>query len=99
MKRTVFQLANALRKSGLSLSESLKRGWAVIKLKAQMMVKDTAFSYIKDDGTKRTAIGFYGLAPQTKSETPQPATALAIRYFDTVADAWRSFRADRLVIA
>ena len=79
-----------VRKARMPFVSAQAKAWATVKLKAQMQVQPVSFTYIKDDGTIRTATGQY------MSEGSAP---LVIRYFDTPANAWRSFRADRLVIA
>ncbi|AKD55014.1 SH3 beta-barrel fold-containing protein [Spirosoma radiotolerans] len=99
MKRQLMILANALRKQGFSLSQALKRAWAVIRLKAEMLVKPVSFFYRKDDGSERFAVGYYGLAPAVTTTDSKPGSVLAIRYYDTLAMGWRSFRADRLILA
>ena len=96
MKTQLVTLANKLRATGLTLSEAFKRAWAIIKLKAGMSARPTSFFYKKEDGTIREAIGYYGDAPQATASAPAPA-GLVIKYFDMVANGWRSFRADRFI--
>ena len=92
-----MQLANALRKTGLTLSAALKKAWYTMRLKAQMLEKPVSFFYAKEKGEERFAVGFYGAAPATAT-LPKPNKApLAIPYFDTLIGDWRSFRADRLI--
>ncbi|CCG99870.1 hypothetical protein FAES_1861 [Fibrella aestuarina BUZ 2] len=98
MKRQLFHLAHSLRATGLSMADALKRAWQTIKLKAQMLVTPTRFTYVKEDGSERTAIGYYGAAPVVEGGKAENLASLAIRYFDTEVNGWRSFRADRLVI-
>ncbi|GAB2582336.1 SH3 beta-barrel fold-containing protein [Spirosoma areae] len=93
--RMAWQL---IKKAGLSFGEALKRAWATVRLKAQMLVKPVSFFYYKDDGSERFAVGYYGAAPETKSDAKPSGTLLAIRYYDTLVQGWRSFRADRLIL-
>lgn len=99
--RLTWQLVKSAK---LSFGKALKQAWATIKLKAQMLIKPVSFFYVKDDGSLRFAVGHFSAAPTTTgngkpaSGTPKPGNPLAIRYFDTLANGWRSFRADRLLI-
>lgn len=85
----------------LPFGAASRKAWATRKLQAQVQQKPVSFFYRKDDGTERFAVG-------DKIETPAPAkadstikssNALIVRYYDTLAGGWRSFRADRLVVA
>lgn len=89
--------AQLVKQTALSFGAAQKQAWATVKLCAQMQQKPVRFCYTKEDGTQRQAIGYYGASNQTTPVVPQ--TGLAIRYFDTIAQNWRSFRADRLTIA
>ncbi|NID09407.1 SH3 beta-barrel fold-containing protein [Fibrivirga algicola] len=91
MKSHVFTLAAALRRKGLSLSESLRKAWATVKLRASMAVKPTTFFYTKGDGTMRWAVGSLEF-PATD------APGAVVRYYDMLARDYRSFRADRLIV-
>lgn len=92
-------LANQLRKTGLSLAESVKRACAALKLKARMAEKATGFFYRKEDGSERYAIGFNKLMPAPKPDArPKPYNPLVITYYDLGVDAVRSFRVDRLIL-
>lgn len=90
-----WQIVRTVR---LPFVQAQAQAWATVKLKARMQTGPVAFHYIKDDGTTRLAIGQY-VAPQTATTTSKPASPLVVRYFDTLAGGWRSFRADRLIIA
>lgn len=74
------------------------QAWATVKLKAQMQAGPVGFWYIKDDGTTRFAIGHFIPQP-TPSDSGKATNPLVVRYFDTLSNGWRSFRADRLVTA
>lgn len=98
MRTHLMKLANALRKTGLSLSEALKRAWATIKLRAAMAIQPTTFSYVKEKGETRIATGYYDPNVLVAVGHFKPESPLCIRYYDTLASGWRSFRADRLII-
>ena len=89
--------AQLVKQTALTFGAAQKQAWATVKLCVQMHEQPVRFCYTKEDGTQRPAIGYYGASGQANPIVPQ--TGLAIRYFDTVARNWRSFRADRLTIA
>ena len=91
--RLTWQLVHNTK---LSFSEALKKAWAAIRLKAEMLVKPVSFFYRKGDGTERFAVGHYASASETTGDG-KPVSPLIVRYFDTLADGWRSFRIDRLI--
>lgn len=94
MLRLTWQL---VKNAKLSFGKALKQAWAAVKLKTQMLTRPVSFFYVKEDGTERFAVGHYAAAtPATGSS--KPTSPLVIRYFDTLANGWRSFRADRLLI-
>jgi hypothetical protein len=88
-----WQLVKTAR---LPFVKAQAQAWATIRLKTQMQAGPVAFWYVKDDGTTRYAIGHF---IPTSMEGSKPASPLVVRYFDTLANGWRSFRADRLIIA
>lgn len=89
--------AQLVKQTALSFGAAQKQAWATVKLCAQMQQQPVRFCYQKGDGTQRQAVGYYGASGQTNPVVPQ--TGLAVRYYDTGAQNWRSFRADRLTIA
>ena len=99
MRSQVMTLAHALKKQGLSFSEAIKRAWKVVRIKLAMLTQAVEFAYLKEDGTIRQATGYFGAAPATTNAETKPATGLAIRYYDTTCNGWRSFRAERLLLA
>ncbi len=90
--------AQIVKKTRMSFGKAQKQAWATLKLTAQMHQQPVSFYYRKEDGSTRYAIGFYGDSSQERSQATSPVTSLAIRYFDLLAQNWRSFRADRLII-
>ncbi|GAB2547182.1 SH3 beta-barrel fold-containing protein [Spirosoma aerophilum] len=93
--RLTWQL---VREASLSFSQALKKAWATIRLKAEMLIRPVSFFYLKDDGTERFAVGHYSSATLS-SINSKPTSTLVVRYFDTLANGWRSFRIDRLILA
>jgi hypothetical protein len=91
--RLTWQL---VRNASLTFSEALKKAWATIRLKAEMLIKPVSYFYYKDDGTERFAVGHYSAATPADGKG-KPTNLLVVRYFDTLADGWRSFRIDRLI--
>lgn len=85
-----------VRDAKLAFADALKKAWATLRIKAEMLVKPVSFSYRKDDGTIRNAVGNYVVTSETPGKG-KPANPLIVRYFDTLADGWRSFRIDRLI--
>lgn len=90
-----------VRTAKLPFGDASRKAWATRKLQAQMQQKAVSFFYRKDDGTERFAIGNTTAAPSTAPHAPattsKPTNALVVRYYDTLAGGWRSFRADRLI--
>lgn len=91
--RLTWQL---VRSASLSFSEASKRAWATLRLKAEMLIKPVSFFYYKGDGTERFAVGHYSSDTPTDGNV-KSESLLVVRYFDTLADGWRSFRIDRLI--
>lgn len=87
--------AEIVRQTCMPFGKAQKQAWATLKLSARMQQHPVPFSYRKDDGSKRAAVGCY---PSTVTTTAKPGNALVYRYYDTLVNGWRSFRADRLQI-
>lgn len=90
--------AQIVKKTRMSFGKAQKQAWATLKLTAQMHQQPVSFYYHKEDGSTRFAIGFYGATSPERTPATSPETGLAIRYYDLLAQNWRSFRADRLII-
>ena len=91
MKSHVFTLAAALRRRGLSLSQSLRQAWATVTLRAKMARRPALFFYVKADGVTRFAVGSLKFLPTN-------APGVVIPYYDMIVKEYRSFRADRLLL-
>ena len=95
----VLQLtAQIVKKTRMPFGKAQKQAWATLKLTAQMNQQPVIFYYQKEDGSTRFAIGFYAATLPEDRTTTGPVSGLAIRYYDLLAQNWRSFRADRLII-
>ncbi|PRY35064.1 hypothetical protein CLV58_115147 [Spirosoma oryzae] len=91
-----WQIARAAK---LPFGEASKKAWATRKLQGQMQQRAVSFFYRKGDGTERFAVGDMLAAPAPEKASGKPTNALVVRYYDTLAGGWRSFRADRLIVA
>lgn len=106
MKKLVMILGNTLRSTGISLAKALTNAWASLQLKKRLETTDERgemIRFIKDDGTERWALATRNLAhipadKHPKNGKPDSTTSLTVRFFDLFEGAWRSFRADRLII-
>ncbi|WP_040007225.1 SH3 beta-barrel fold-containing protein [Fibrisoma limi] len=98
LRNDALMLANQIvKQTGMSFGKAQKQAWATLKLTSLMHQKPVSFFYIKGDGTERFAIGHYGAAEPTPVNG-KPTNSIVVRYFDTLANHWRSFRADRLIV-
>lgn len=81
-------------------SEAMKMAWAAERLEASLKSSaSTMFEFIKQDGTRRQAVGTKILSIVMKHWTPvstKEENPLIVRYFDLEKLAWRSCRIDRL---
>lgn len=91
--RLTWQLVTVKK---LSFSEAIKKAWATLRLKAEMLLKPVSFFYRKGDGSERFAIGHYASATSTDSNS-KTLNPLVVRYWDTLVNAWRSFCIERLI--
>lgn len=103
MKKRIF-LSNLLKDAhrfmkiaGVSLSEALKRAWALARLTKKMQSGIVKFYYQKVDGSVREAYGTLeeGLLPETKGSEKKSDTVQT--YFDTEKQEWRCFKKLNLV--
>ena len=87
------------RVTGESFSESLKRAWLLLKLKAQMKQKTVQFFYQKVNGEIRQAFGTLrdeDLNTNLK-ETRRNRNDNMFIYFDTEKQEFRSFKKFNLI--
>ena len=97
----ILTAAHKVRKAnpGLSWGECQKQAWAAYRLKEAMQSSIVEFSFIKSDSSVRLAKGtLNGDLFQCESKGAGVSTSPdVIRYFDTEANGWRSFRIERLI--
>ena len=80
-----------IRKYGLSMSEALKKAWAVAKTIKKMLTGVAHFYFTKADGTIREAFGRLVNVPATAGVRTTPSHL--VTYYDCEKEAWRSFKA------
>lgn len=96
-----MKLAHAIKKQNIFLSwgQCQKQAWKVARLKDAMQTRIVNFIYQKQNGEVRTAKGtlsgsFFNYETKN-SKRNDPMTA--IKYFDWDKQAFRSFRAERIL--
>ena len=87
------------RVTGESFSESLKRAWLLLKLKAQMKQKTVQFFYQKVNGEIRQAFGTLRdeVINTIVKETGRKPNDNMFIYFDTEKQEFRSFKKFNLI--
>ena len=97
--RQVMTDAWRYRITGESFSESLKRAWTLLKLKAQMKQRTVQFFYQKVNGEIRQAFGTLKdevISSIVKGNGRRPSDNL-FTYFDTERNEFRSFKKFNLI--
>lgn len=94
----IFNRAWSLVKTyGISMSEALRKAWAIAKLRKQMAKGIVKFAYYKVDGSIRTAWG-------TLKESILPATSgrkssdKVVTYYDTEKREYRCFKPINIIL-
>lgn len=84
-----------------SFSQALKAAWAKYRLVTDLKNGIARFSFIKADGSTRNAIGTLrnGNFKYNSKGSTKKLQSHVVRYFDIVADGFRSVRIDRLIAA
>ncbi len=97
------------RTSDGSWSEALQRGWEMHYMRQMLAHGVVEFTFIKRDGTTRTARGtnYTDIIPPSKAPTGHQQEAIdaglaqpnwkSIAYFDLDKEAWRAFSIERFV--
>jgi hypothetical protein len=97
----ILTAAHKVRKANPALSwgECQKQAWAAYRLKEAMQSSIVEFSFVKSDQSVRTAKGTLNgdLFQYESKGASVPSSPDVIRYFDTEANGWRSFRIERLI--
>ena len=101
----VMRIAHSFKSTGKTWSESLRMGWAMCKaiaLKETLKQGVVSFSFIKQDGTLRSATGTMneGLFQYTYKNDRHIQKELSytgtVVFWDLEANDWRCCRVDRL---
>lgn len=97
----VLSLAWAIRRQNqfLAWGQCQAQAWQVVRLRAALRAGATRFTFQKQDGEVREAYGTLNPALfQYEAKGSDRAENLtAIKYYDLDKQAWRSFRAERIL--
>ena len=99
MRQVMTDAWKMYRITGESFSESLKRTWTLLKLKAQMKQRTVQFFYRKVNGEIRQAFGTLKdevISSIVKGNGRKPSDNL-FTYFDTERNEFRSFKKFNLI--
>ena len=99
MRQVMTDAWKMYRITGESFSESLKRAWMLLKLKAQMTQRTVQFFYQKVNGEIRQAFGTLKdevISSIVKGNGRRPSDNL-FTYFDTERNEFRSFKKFNLI--
>ncbi len=97
----VLALAWAIRRQNqfLTWGQCQAQAWKVVKLRAALRAGKATFTFQKNDGEVRQAVGtlnaeFFSYTNKGSDRAELPTV---IKYFDLEKNAFRSFRAERIV--
>lgn len=97
----VLTLAHQIRKQNqfLTWGQCQAQAWKVIRLRSALRAGATRFTFQKTDGEVREAYGTLNstLFQYEHKGTERNESPTAIKYFDLDKNAWRSFRAERIL--
>jgi len=97
----ILTLAHQIRRQNqfLSWGQCQAQAWQVARLRAALRAGATRFTFQKENGEVRVAYGTlnqqffeYEYKGSDRAENPT-----AIKYYDLDKNAWRSFRAERIL--
>ncbi|WP_034917847.1 SH3 beta-barrel fold-containing protein [Gillisia sp. CAL575] len=95
----VFNWAHELVKStGKSIAVCLAKAWSIYRLKKRMSTDTVKIAFEKVDGTLRIAFATLNNITYDSKNTKQKDFK-TVAYFDTVANAFRSFRIENFITA
>lgn len=82
-----------VRKYGFSLSEALRKSWALYRLQTEMQKRVVKFYFQKVDGSLREAWGHLieSKLPNTKGSGRKPSDTV-FTYYDVEREDWRCFK-------
>lgn len=99
-RSSILRNAHEIRRTlNCTFGEAQKLAWRSFRLKAQLRAGATSFSFQKESGEVRLAIGtlngeLFAYIPKGGGATE---SALVVRYFDLEKQSFRSVRIDRLI--
>ncbi len=85
------------RTTGKAFAVCLSRAWALYRLTKRMRAGVVRFAYEKADGTLRKACGTLHDVAATVKGTGRLDDGRTVKYYDTEAAGWRSFKVENLV--
>ncbi|MFN8304039.1 MAG: SH3 beta-barrel fold-containing protein [Saprospiraceae bacterium] len=97
----ILALAWAIRRQNqfLTWGQCQAQAWQVARLRHRLRAGAARFTFQKQDGEVREAYGTLNpaLFQYEHKGTDRAESPTAIRYFDLDKNAWRSFRAERIL--
>lgn len=97
----VLFMAWAIRRQNqfLTWGQCQAQAWKVLRLRAILRIGVASFTFQKNDGEVREAKGTLNndLFQYEYKGTERPEALTQIKYFDLDQNAWRSFRAERII--
>lgn len=103
LRSEVLSLAWTIRRqnSGLTWSECQKAAWNSVRLRAALYTGVVGFSYTKENGEVRQAVGTLNtnLYRYESKGVGSPANPMVVKYYDVEAAGFRSCRVDRILRA
>lgn len=85
------------RATGERFALCLSKAWALYRLAKRMRSGVVSFAYRKTDGTLRQASGTLQEVADTIKGTGRPDDGKTLKYYDTDANGWRSFRVENFI--
>lgn len=92
--RRAWQIA---RTTGKAFAVALSKSWQLYRLVVRMRSGVVRFSYEKADGTLRHAAGTLKGTGNLVKGTGTPDNGKTLRYYDVVANGFRSFRVENFI--
>lgn len=97
----VLTMAHAIRRQNqfLTWGQCQAQAWKVARLRSALRAGATRFTFQKQDGEVREALGTLNnsLFQYEHKGTDRAECPTVVKYFDLDKNAWRSFRAERIL--
>ncbi|MFN0216159.1 MAG: SH3 beta-barrel fold-containing protein [Saprospiraceae bacterium] len=97
----ILTLAHQIRRQNqfLTWGQCQAQAWQIVRLRAALRLGATRFVFQKQDGEVREAYGTLNpsLFQYEHKGSDRAESPTAIKYFDLDKNAWRSFRAERIL--